>query len=224
MMHTTTTESRRPFLPGMGVDWLLPVYDSFTWLLGLDRVRRNFLFQARLQPGHRVLDIGCGTGTLAVLVKELLPSVDVTGVDPDDKAVARAARKARRRGVNVRFDRGYADALAYPDASFDRVLSSFMFHHLDRGDKERTVREVRRVLRPGGSLHLVDFGRPDPTCRRSWLPGLHTPHRLTDNDEQTIVGLLRDAGFLSVTKTEERSWLGVARIVSYRGGVGIGGS
>ena len=208
---TTITESRRPFVPGMGVDWLLPLYDPFTRLLGLDSKRRDLVLQAALRPGHRLLDIGCGTGSLAVLIKRLFADVEVVGVDPDVKALARATRKARRGAVNVQFDLGFADALSYPDESFDRVFSSFMFHHLERDEKVRTLREVRRVLKADGSLHLLDFGGS-----AGHGPGLPANHRLADNDEGTIIGLLNQAAFGEATKVGERSLLSFARIAYYR--------
>ena len=164
---TTFSESRRPFVPGMGVEWLLPLYDPLTRLLGLDGSRRDLLLQADLRSGHRVLDIGCGTGSLVVLVKRLFPDVEVVGVDPDEKALARATRKAQRFGANIQFDRGFSDRLDYPDASFDRVFSSFMFHHLERDEKARTLREIRRVLKADGGLHLLDFAGPDSAGHRS---------------------------------------------------------
>jgi ubiquinone/menaquinone biosynthesis C-methylase UbiE len=218
MMNATSTDSGRPFVPGMGVDWLLPLYDPFARLLGLDGTRRDLLQQADLQPGHRVLDIGCGTGTLAVLLKTSFPGVDVVGVDPDDKALARAARKARRAGVSLQLERGFADALGHPDASFDRVFSSFMFHHLERDEKARTLRAIRRVLKADGSLHLLDFGGPDPEGHGSRGRGLHAHHRLIDNDDRTVLGLLSDAGFTNVTRTEKRVLLGFVRFVYYRAG------
>ena len=199
----------------MGVDWLLPLYDPFTTLLGLDHARRELLRQAHLLPGHRVLDVGCGTGSLVVLTKASCPDVDVVGVDPDDKALARAARKARRVGASIQLDRGFSDALDYPDASFDRVLSSFMLHHLERCEKERTLDEIRRVLKPGGSLHLLDFGRPELPRRRR---GRHSHHRLADNDERTVLGLLRDHGFADARKTAERTVLKLIRVVYYGAG------
>lgn len=212
---TATSASHRPFVPGMGVDWLLPLYDPFTTLLGLDHARRELLRQADLLPGHRVLDVGCGTGSLVVLTKASCPDVDVVGVDPDDKALARATRKARRVGASIQLDRGFSDALDYPDASFDRVLSSFMLHHLERGEKERTLDEIRRVLKPGGSLHLLDFGGPESPRRRR---GLHLHHRLADNDERTVLGRLRDHGFADARKTAERTVLKLIRVVYYGAG------
>jgi ubiquinone/menaquinone biosynthesis C-methylase UbiE len=203
----TVTESRRQFVPGMGVDWLLPFYDPFTWLLGLDRARQALLLQADLRPGHRVLDIGCGTGTLALLTKQQFPEVEVVGLDPDEKALARAARKARRAGVSIQFVHGYSDELAQFAGSFDRVFSSFMFHHLKRDEKERTLRSIRQALKPGGRLHLLDFGA-------------HAHHRLTDNDERTILDLLTAAGLANATKTSERTVLRSLRMVYYRADCG----
>jgi ubiquinone/menaquinone biosynthesis C-methylase UbiE len=161
---TTISESRRPFVPGMGVDWLLPLYDPLTRLLGLNAARRDLLLQANLRPGHRVLDIGCGTGSLVVLVKQLFPDVDVVGVDPDERALVRATGKAQRIGANIEFHRGFSDALTCPDASFDRVFSSFMFHHLNRDEKARTLCEIGRVLKAAGSLPLLDFGHVCLVC------------------------------------------------------------
>ena len=124
-------------------------------LLGADQARQTLLDQAPLQPGGRALDIGCGTGTFAVALKQRHPSVEIVGVDPDERALARAKRKAERARVEVRFQRGFADSLQYPAATFDVVFSSFMFHHLEGNNREKTLREVSRVLKPRG---VFDFG------------------------------------------------------------------
>jgi ubiquinone/menaquinone biosynthesis C-methylase UbiE len=211
-----TTSGSRPFVPGMGIDWLLPFYDPFTKLLGLQDARRELLRQADLQPGQRVMDIGCGTGSLVILTKRLFPRIEVIGLDPDPKALARARRKAQRSRVEVSFDRGFSDELQYPDASFDRVFSSFMFHHLERGEKERTLREIRRVLMPGGSLHLLDFGGPDAGRHGRHLPGIHSHHRLADNDKRTVLEFLSASGLTSPEKIAERGALKVIRLVYYR--------
>jgi ubiquinone/menaquinone biosynthesis C-methylase UbiE len=211
-------ESRRAFVPGMGVEWLLPLYDPLTTLMGLDRWRRELIDQAELQPLYRVLDIGCGTGSLAALLKGLYPTVEVVGLDPDEKALARAARKARRAGLVIQFDRGFSDELGYPTASFDRVFSSFMFHHLGRSDKESTLREIRRVLQPGGRLELLDFDGPD-SGHRTHLRFLHSHGRLSDNAEGTVLALMTGAG-LADARTTRRSALlgGFIRIAYYQAG------
>ena len=148
----------RTYLPASGHHWLLFLYDPFMRLVGADAFLRRLVERAGLRTGQRVLDVGCGTGTLAVLVKSLHPGVDVTGLDPDPRALARARRKAARAGVELRLDEGFADALPYAPASFDHVFSSFMLHHLPSEQKVAALREVRRVLRPGGTLELLDFG------------------------------------------------------------------
>ena len=90
--------------------------------------------------------------------RRLHPDLDVAGLESDSRALVIAKRKAARRAVLLQIDQGYSDHLPYPDASFDRVLSSFMFHHLEPDQKRSTLSEARRVLKPGGSFHMVDFG------------------------------------------------------------------
>ena len=94
-------EIRKTCLPAAGRDWMLPLYDPLVKLLGGDAARRALLDQAPIQPGHSVLDVGCGTGTLVVLIKRLHPDVNVIGLDPDTRALARARRKAERASVSV---------------------------------------------------------------------------------------------------------------------------
>jgi len=98
----------------------------------------------------------------------------------------------RRAGTPIQFDRGFGDALPYPDASFDRVFSSLMFHHLERDEKSQTLREIRRVLKPGGRVQLVDLVASGASGRASRL---HSHHRLTDNAEHQVLALLTRAGF-----------------------------
>ena len=94
--------SGKTYLPAAGHDWLLPLYDPFVKLVGGEATRKALLDQATIEPSFRVLDIGCGTGTLVILIKKLHPAVDVVGLDPDPKALARAKRKAERAGISIR--------------------------------------------------------------------------------------------------------------------------
>ena len=189
------SHANRAFLPAAGLDLLLPLYDPMVKLLGADRARRKLFDQASVQPHHRVLDIGCGTGTFAVAIKGWLPSVQVVGLDPDSKALARSRRKAERAGVSIRFDQGFASALPYSDRFFDRVFSSLMFHHLPHDAKLATMREVRRVLKPDGSLHLLDFEQEGPRSHNPLARWLHSGERLQDNTREQIMGWMREVGF-----------------------------
>ena len=197
------TDTQRNYLPAAGKDWALPFYDPFVKLFGGDSAKEALLDHAALTPGFRVLDIGCGTGTLAVLIRRLHPGVSVVGLDPDPKALARARRKADGEHLDVQFDRGFSDQLPYAQASFDRVFSSLMYHHLPHDEKESTLREVRRVLRPGGSFHMMDFAGPHD--HHSLFTHLfHVGERFSDNNESAILALLRNSGFSSAEEIAAR--------------------
>ena len=145
------------YMPAAGRDVFLPLYDPITRLFGFQRALQALVAQAELHDGHSVLDIGCGTGTLAVLIKRTHPRVEMTALDPDPRALSRATRKAARAAVAIRFERGFAESLPYADATFDRVFSSMMFHHLGRDQRATALAEVRRVLKPHGRLEFLDF-------------------------------------------------------------------
>jgi ubiquinone/menaquinone biosynthesis C-methylase UbiE len=186
--------AERSYLPAMGKRWLLPLYDPLLKLLGVDKTKRRLIEQAELKSGFRVLDIGCGTGSLAVLIKRMHPEVEVIGVDPDPAALSVSERKASRAGLAIEFKRGFSDHLSYPDASFDRVFSSFMFHHLEPSERAATLREIRRVLKSGGSLHLLDFAPRDGKGHRH-----HRHHRSPHEEsrfEGRVVDLMSEAGLV----------------------------
>src|SRR5215831_9916432 len=101
------SKSQRTYLPAAGRDLFLPMYDLIAKVLGADGARQTLFELAPLRPGDRVLDIGCGTGTFATMLKQRNPGVEVTGLDPDPKALARARHKAEQAEVTVRFDQGF---------------------------------------------------------------------------------------------------------------------
>lgn len=177
------------YLPAAGKDAFLSLYDPITRLFGIQRALRSLLDQARLERDYRVLDIGCGTGTLAVLIKRRHPTIDVVALDPDPKALALAQRKAVKSKAAIRFDRGFADALPYEDGAFDRVFSSMMFHHLKREDRGLALTEIRRVLKSGGRLEFLDFSGG----QHSLLGGLI--HQASPTAEDRLIARMRDVGF-----------------------------
>lgn len=200
-------ETRREFLPAAGRDVFLPLYDPMLSLMGGARAREELVKQANIQPNQRVLDLGCGTGTLVVLLKRKYPAAEIVGVDPDPKALQRAQKKVRRAGVAVQLDEGFADELPYEAGTFDRVLSSFMLHHLEEHEREKTLREVLRVLKPAGTFHLLDFagGEDKAPGRLGRLVNSHA--RLEDNSQQRILQLMRRAGFVDAQKVKDGSML-----------------
>jgi ubiquinone/menaquinone biosynthesis C-methylase UbiE len=163
--------------------------------------------QAAVRATHRVLDIGCGTGSLLMQIKSRYPNVDVVGLDPDPRALARARRKGQRAELAFQLDQGFADELPYPDGVFDRVFSSFMFHHLADDEKATTLREVRRVLKPGARFHLMDFAKADSISSGRVARWLHSSSRLKDNSEQRILSLMLQAGFTDPKRVAGRTLL-----------------
>ncbi len=201
---TVMGDTHRSYIPAASYDWLLPLYDPLQRWLVREGPKRALVADANILPGQRVLDIGCGTGTLTVLAQQLHPQAEVVGLDPDPKALAVARRKSEKAGVAVHFDRGFSDDLPYPPASFDRVLSSFMFHHLTRDEKLATLRDVRRVLRSGGSLHLLDFGRPRSRYGSILARLLQRGERLRDNIEGRIPSFMSESGFAESAEVAHR--------------------
>jgi ubiquinone/menaquinone biosynthesis C-methylase UbiE len=155
------------FIPALRFNRLTPLFDVVAAVAVRDRaIKRPVLERAAITSGDHVLDVGCGTGTLAIAAARAAPSVTVAGLDADASILARARKKAADAGLEIKFDQGMSTALPYPDASFDVVLSTLFFHHLPDDAKHATAADVARVLRPGGRLVVGDLGRPqDPLMR-----------------------------------------------------------
>ena len=211
--------SQREFLPAAGRDVFLPLYDPLVNLMGFGRAGQELISQANIKPGQHVLDLGCGTGTLLVMLKRQHADVQVVGLDPDPKALQRAHTKTARASVSVQLDQGFADALPYEKATFDRVLSSFMFHHLEEAERERASREVLRVLKPGGSFHLLDFVTKDGAS--GFVERLIAGHALMrTNLDERLLRLMNRAGFVNATKVKDGSMLfGLMRMSYFRAAV-----
>jgi ubiquinone/menaquinone biosynthesis C-methylase UbiE len=164
------TQTDESYVPALAHDRLTPLFDPFVrFTVRERRFKERLLEQAAIGARHSVLDIGCGTGTLAIWVKQREPGATVVGLDGDPAILERGRAKVAEAGVDVQLDQGMSFDLPYEDESFDRVLSTLFFHHIKLDAKERTAREIARVLRPGGELHVADFGRPaDPLQAASY--------------------------------------------------------
>ena len=192
------------FIPALRFDRLTPLFDSVAAVAVRDHaIKRRVISHAEIADGERVLDIGCGTGTLAIRAARAAPGVSVTGLDADETILARARRKAADASLDIEFDQGMADSLPYPDASFDLVLSTLFFHHLPDETKHETARELVRVLRPGGRFVVGDLGRPqDPLMRvavRATVQMLDGVATTALNVRGELPGVLAGAGLLDVT-------------------------
>ena len=190
------------YIPALGRDWLTPLYDPLQrWVMREDQFKRHLIRQAQIEPGHRVLDLGCGTATLTILIKRTHPLAEVVGLDGDPRILAIARAKAAKAGVAITLDHGMAFGMPYPDQAFDRVLSSLVLHHLTTENKQRALREVFRVLGPGGELHVVDFGKPHTVWARLISRTLQRFEEVEDNLKGLLPEMFRQAGLDQVAET-----------------------
>ncbi|MFL5895736.1 MAG: class I SAM-dependent methyltransferase [Thermoleophilaceae bacterium] len=209
----------RQFIPALRYDALTRLYDPVVAVTSRERgFKRRLLEHAKVKNGEAVLDLACGTGTLAIQVKELKPKADVAAIDADRAILVRAREKAKAAGTRIDFDRGLSTELPYYDASFDVVLSTLFFHHLTDEAKADTAEEVRRILKPGGRLLVADWGRAqDPMMRVAFLgvqllDGFRTT---SSNVAGRLPEILREAGFKRVSVVDRmRTPLGTIEIVS----------
>jgi ubiquinone/menaquinone biosynthesis C-methylase UbiE len=206
-MHRTQNDPllRRAYVPALGFDLLTPLYDPFLRFLMRERaLKQRLVDQARIRPGDSVLDVGCGTGTLAILVKRSVPEARVVGLDADPKVLGIARKKIAQAGLDVELVEGMAYAPPLPSASFDRVLTTLVLHHLTRDEKRATLAGIRSLLRPGGELHVADFGPPDGPYARvvfSLIRRFDGAQRTVDNLKGRVPQLIADAGFDEVLET-----------------------
>ena len=206
----------RSFVPAAGFDFLLPLYDPLWRLMGGRGIRETFIRESGLAAGQTILDIGCGTGSLPIQIAESVPGTRVHALDPDPKALVRCKSKASRAAASILWRQGFGDALPFEDATFERVVSTFMLHHLDLDVKLGMLREARRVLKSDGELHLVDFGRQD-SGKDGVLAGLlHSHEKLAENLGGRIGELFREAGFDDVAEVSQNKTI-FGRYVHVRG-------
>jgi ubiquinone/menaquinone biosynthesis C-methylase UbiE len=202
------------FVPAAGRRGLTALYDPAMALTMREGAWRPLLVEATVSGLPRrgtIVDVGAGTGRLALRLMQARPDADVTAIDGDPDVLRRAAVK----GVRGRL--GLADDLPLDDRSADRVVMSLLLHHLDRAAKLDALREARRVLAPGGRLHVADWGRPDPFTRAGFLglqlldgfPGTR------DHAAGRLPGLIGEAGFDAVTTTDRfRTFWGRLELLS----------
>ena len=195
------------YVPALGHDFLTSLYDPVVALTTRERTFKNQLLrQAEIPDGADVLDLGCGTGTLTIWTAKKRPNARVVGLDGDPKVLSIAKRKAVAADVKLRFDVGLSCDLPYPDGSFDRVLSSLLFHHLTRSDKRRTILEIHRVLKPAGQLHVADWGRPSSVLMKMLFYPIQVLDGFAstrDNVQGLLPGLFEEGGLESVSLRKE---------------------
>jgi ubiquinone/menaquinone biosynthesis C-methylase UbiE len=193
---------KEKYIPALNKNWLTPLYDPLLkWGMREETFKRHLVETSNFAAGQRVLDLGCGTGTLTMQIKQFSPHIDLIGLDGDPAILQIARNKAEAAGLDIQWKEGFAYELPYPEGSFDRVISSLMIHHLTTPNKLKTFKEVFRILKPGGEFHLLDFGKPTSAVMRL-ISTLMTPlEEVADNFRGLIPTLLIQAGFCEIIES-----------------------
>jgi len=206
-MHHRHTTPAAPETRGATIHWA-HAYDSLSLpkllTLGkIDDVWRMMIDKADLNPGDQVLDVGCGPGNLTRLAKERVgPFGRAAGIDASPEMIEVARQRARQAGLDIEFQIDLIEKMSFPDHSFEAVLSSMMMHHLPDDLKREALLEVKRVLKPGGCLMIVDMKRPESLLGRALLTLM--VHRSMPVGVQDLLGYLQEAGFERVEMGDTR--------------------
>lgn len=166
-----------------------------------EELRRRLAEQAAVEPGHAILDLGCGTGSLTLRIRQAYPSAAVAGLDGDPAVLALARKKAAAAGASIDYHLGLASDPPFDDGIFDRIVSCLMFHHLATVDKERALARCRRLLRRGGQIHIADWGHPANQVMRFAFLAVRLLDGFgptSDSAHGRLPGLLTAAGFRNV--------------------------
>ena len=197
---------RVEFIPALRFSALTPLYDRVIRLTTRESVfKRRLVDAASIESGESVLDVGSGTGTLLQEIVRREPSALVTGLDAAPAILDIASRKLAGAGIVCKLVQGFSTEMPFADDTFDHVVSTLFFHHLKRDDKRITIEEIIRVLRPGGSVHIADWGQPTGIMQRlafyqiQVFDGFATTR---DHVTGVLPKLFRECGFGQVTETD----------------------
>jgi ubiquinone/menaquinone biosynthesis C-methylase UbiE len=198
-LHGTASQTPEPQTKGLVLsggwryDLMEGIVDTLIFRGQVRALRLRTLELARVQPGEQVLDVGCGTGTLALNVQRRVGTGgQVAGIDPSVQQIARARAKAARRHAPTEFRVGAIEQLPFADQTFDVVLSTLMLHHVGAGLKRQGLAEIARVLKPGGRLVIADF------TRKQDRQGPATHFHAGGSGLDELTALVAEAGFVAV--------------------------
>lgn len=188
--------------------------DTFVLRGEIKRLRERVIDLVDPSPGQRVLDVGCGTGTLAIRMAGDRPGVRVSGIEPAPRQLSRARSKARRAGLDIDLQSGVIEDLQFADGAFDAVTTTLMMHHLPVDTRRQGLTEISRVLKPEGCLVVADFDHGDGQEPAVKPPGFE--------DTRTLRDAIEAAGFADVRvehvrfARQHRGWVGASIIRAIR--------
>lgn len=196
----------RSYIPALKYHVLTRYYDSVVSLTTREKLFKSLLVkQIAAKDGQHLLDVGCGTGTLTQMLAQGESTASITGLDADLNALKQAKAKLTTLSKRVTFERGFAQEMPFETASFDVAVSSLFFHHLGSQQKLEVLKEIGRVLIPGGQLHIADWGKPTSMLQRilflivQSLDGFDTTQ---DSVDGVLPSIIEEAGFTDIENTD----------------------
>ena len=197
----------KKYIPALRFSWLTQFYDFILQVTFPEkRIKTALITQCAFKENDHVLDFGTGTATLPVMIKRRYPSVTIIGIDIDKKILEIAERKIRiERELSIELVNYNGFKIPFPGNFVDKVVSSLVFHHLSTQHKRLVLKEIYRILKPSGELHIADFGKPD-NFFTSVTFGIFRRFDGEQNTRINVFGLLpymiETAGFTNVEEKE----------------------
>lgn len=199
--------ARPDYTPALGLRVLTPFYDAAIAAFTRERSwRARLATEIAPQAGMRIVDIGCGTGTLTRALKRAAPGAEVIGVDPDAEVLAKARARAAAEGTAVDYVEGFFDeAFATARGPFTAITTSLVLHQVPLAGKAAILRAAFAALAPGGRLHIADYGiQSSPLMRflfRNTVQRLDGIEDTEHNARGVLPALMQEAGFDPVEET-----------------------
>lgn len=203
MNMTTLQMNNTKYIPALRYNWLTKFYDSLLSITFPEKkIKQTLINQSSFTGNENILDFGVGTATLSIMIKQQFPSISIVGIDVDSKILDIAKNKVNGNVQLLQYDGSY---ILLPDRSIDKIVSSLVFHHISTANKKIILKELHRVLKPNGELHIADFGKANNLYAKLAF-GIF---RRIDGEENTRAnsqGLLsefiKSAGFTNVKETK----------------------
>ncbi len=207
------------YIPALRFKWLTPLYDFFLGItMPEKKIKKQLINCAAISDDSKVLDFGCGTGTLTIMAKQSHPGAHIIGIDIDVKILNRAIRKVQAKGLDILLLNYDGVKLPFQNNSFQRVISCLVFHHLDTDTKQSVLAEIFRVLNKNGQLYIADFGRSNSWIQRTLfniIRGLDGFKSTKANADGLLPKLISAAGFENVgIQRRFKTMFGEVQIIS----------